>query len=96
MSLMITSELSKTYFQEEDAVKGFKIAVDNNQVRLAMQILTEIIDAFVEGFQVILEGQEQEVVKEESEVKAEQQKQPEKKSNNKKTESKEEVVKDAE
>jgi hypothetical protein len=93
---MITSELSKTYFQEEDAVKGFKIAVDNNQVRLAMQILTEIIDAFVEGFQVILEGQEQEVVKEESEVKAEQQKQPEKKSNNKKTESKEEVVKDAE
>lgn len=93
MSLMITSELSKTYFKEEDAVKGFKIAVDNNQVRLALQILTEIVDAFVEGFQVIIESSEDQEVekpKEQEELKVE-----EKKITNKKVEQKEENTKDS-
>lgn len=99
MSLMITSELSRTYFQEEDAVKGFKTAVDNNQVRLAMQILTEIIDAFVEGFEVILEaGEENEQPAVETAPAQEQPKQveeqTEKKTSTKKTESKEEKTKD--
>lgn len=80
---MITSDISKTYLQEEDAVKGFKIAVENNQTRLALQILTEIVDAFVEGFQVILESSEEEV--QDQEVKQEEPK-PEKKTSSKKNE----------
>lgn len=72
MSLMITSEISKTYLQEEDAVKGFKVAVENNQTRLALQILTEIVDAFVEGFQILLESSEKEPeVEEKQETKSE-------------------------
>jgi len=57
MSLMITSEISKQYLQEEDAVEGFKIAVANNQLRLALEILTEIIDAFMGGFETLMPEQ---------------------------------------
>jgi outer membrane biosynthesis protein TonB len=97
---MITSELSKIYLQEEDAVKGFKAAVENNQLRLAMQILTEIVDAFVEGFEAILEAgeEEQESPKAESKPVVGQSKQSEeqseKKPSAKKSETKEEKPKD--
>jgi len=93
MPLTITSELSKNLFQEEDAIKGFKIAVDNNQLRIAMQILTEIIDVFAEGFEIIFSEQEQESAP--VEQKTEEQKQPEKKTNNKKSEPKEETPKES-
>lgn len=83
MSLMITSEISKTYLQEEDAVKGFKAAVENNQTRLALQILTEIVDAFVEGFEAII-GSEEEQTEQKEEVKQEDSK-PEKKTQSKKS-----------
>jgi len=89
MSLMIKSEISKEFFQEEDALKGFKTAVENNQVRLAMQILTEIVDAFAEGFDVIFSESEDQT----DEPKVEEQKQPEKKTSNKKSETKEQTVK---
>lgn len=96
MPLIITSELSKNFFQEEDAIKGFKTAVDNNQLRLAMQILTEIIDAFAEGFEVIFDAPEEEVTTEEVKTEPEQQKPAEKKAASKKTEQKEETPKESE
>lgn len=43
---MIESEVSKQYLLEEDAVEGFRQAVNNGQVRLALQILVDIIDVF--------------------------------------------------
>lgn len=94
MPLMITSELSKNFLQEEDAIKGFKTAVENNQLRLAMQILSEIIDAFAEGFEIIFDNPEEENA-EEAKVE-EQPKQVEKKTNNKKVEQKEETAKTTE
>lgn len=54
MSIMITSEISKQYLLEEDAVEGFRTAVGNGQVRLALQIMTEIVDAFMEMFHAVL------------------------------------------
>ena len=65
MSLMINSEISKQFLLEEDAIEGFKKAVANNQIRLAMQILVEIVDAFMEGFEVLIEEPEEEVAPEE-------------------------------
>lgn len=53
---MILSDVSKQYLQEEDAVKGFRAAVENGQSRLALQILTDIVDAFMEIFQEALEN----------------------------------------
>lgn len=53
---MILSDASKQYLQEEDAVKGFRAAVENGQSRLALQILTDIVDAFMEIFQEALEN----------------------------------------
>lgn len=91
------SELSKTYLQEEDAIKGFKTAVENNQLRLAMQILSEIVDTFAEGFDIIFNSSEDDQ-SETSEVKDEPKKveeQIEKKVSNKKSEPKEEKLKDS-
>jgi hypothetical protein len=62
MSLMINSEISKQFLLEEDAIEGFRKAVANNQIRLALQILVEIVDAFMEGFQVLMEEPEEEEV----------------------------------
>jgi len=65
MSLMINSEISKQFLLEEDAIEGFRKAVANNQIRLALQILVEIVDAFMEGFQVLMEEPEEEVASQE-------------------------------
>jgi len=65
MSLMINSEISKQFLLEEDAIEGFRKAVANNQIRLALQILVEIVDAFMEGFQVLMEEPEEEIASQE-------------------------------
>lgn len=62
---MINSEISKQFLLEEDAIEGFRKAVANNQIRLALQILVEIVDAFMEGFQVLMEEPEEEVASQE-------------------------------
>jgi hypothetical protein len=54
MSIMIKSEISSQYLLEEDAVEGFKTAVANGQVRLALQIMTEIVDGIMEIFDAAL------------------------------------------
>lgn len=64
MSLMINSEISKQFLLEEDAIEGFKKAVANNQTRLALQVLVEIVDAFMGGFETLLEEAEEETVQE--------------------------------
>ena len=64
MSLMINSEISKQFLLEEDAIEGFRKAVANNQIRLAMQVLVEIVDAFMEGFEVLMGDSEEEQVEE--------------------------------
>lgn len=55
MGLIINSEISKQFLLEEDAIKGFKKAVDNNQTLLAMRVLSEILDTFVEAFDLMFE-----------------------------------------
>ena len=65
MSFMIESEISKQYLREEDAVEGFREAVENGQVRLALQILVDIVDAFVDIFEAVTEGEGEEEVQQE-------------------------------
>ncbi len=65
MSFMIESEISKQYLREEDAVEGFREAVENGQVRLALQILVDIVDAFVDIFEAVTEGEDEEEVQQE-------------------------------
>ncbi len=54
MKFKILSDISKQYLLEEDAIKGFRMAVENGQSRLALSILSDIIevynDVFVEMF----------------------------------------------
>jgi len=64
MSLMINSEISKQFLLEEDAIEGFRKAVANNQTRLALQVLVEIVDAFMEGFEALMDDSEEETVEE--------------------------------
>jgi|GEM_PF-3343982 len=63
MSIMITSEVSKEYTREEDAIQGFKSAVENGQVRLALQILADVIDGMMEMFNIVFEDSEEETKK---------------------------------
>lgn len=66
MTFMIKSEVSEQYLLEEDAVEGFRQAVSNGQIRLALQILVDIVDVF-EGFIAsVLEDDDEEHVKEET------------------------------
>ena len=57
---MILSDVSKQYLQEEDAVRGFRAAVENGQSRLALQILADIVEAFMEIFQEAMENSDDE------------------------------------
>jgi hypothetical protein len=72
MSFMIESEISKQYLREEDAVEGFREAVENGQVRLALQILVDIVEAFADIFDALTEdedGDEQVIEEKKEEVK---------------------------
>lgn len=64
MAFQILSDVSKQYLLEEDAIKGFRMAVENGQSRLALTILTDIIEVFNEIFVEVLSDEE----KTESEV----------------------------
>ena len=50
MPFMITSDTSKQYLREEDAVKGFEIAVGNGQSRMALTILVDVINGIMDIF----------------------------------------------
>jgi len=62
MTFKIVSDTSRQYFLEEDAVKGFAMAVQNGQTRLGMSILVDIVQAFNEIFTEILSDEETEEV----------------------------------
>lgn len=55
MSFIIESEISKQYLREENAIEGFREAVENGQVRLALQILVDIVEVFGEIFEALTE-----------------------------------------
>jgi hypothetical protein len=92
MGLIINSEISKQFLLEEDAVQGFKKAVANNQQQLALKVLTEIIDTFMEAFDLLIETEDDSATEEEAvEPKVEEVKE-EKKPAAKKADVKEEKV----
>ena len=64
MPFMITSDTSKQYLREEDAVKGFEIAVGNGQTRMALTILVDVINVIMNIFNSL----EDEFLEEESVV----------------------------
>jgi hypothetical protein len=69
MPFIITSDTSKQYLREEDAVKGFEIAVGNGQSRMALTILVDVINGIMDMFNSIEdEFGEDEVIEEEPKV----------------------------
>ena len=50
MPFIITSDTSKQYLREDDAVKGFEIAVGNGQSRMALTILVDVINGMMDIF----------------------------------------------
>jgi hypothetical protein len=57
---MITSDTSKQYLREEDAVKGFEIAVGNGQTRMALTILVDVINGMMDIFNSVEDELEEE------------------------------------
>lgn len=68
MSLIINSEVSKQYLLEEDAIAGFKKAVNNNQLQLAMRVLVDILDVFVKGFDILIDTEEEPSIEPEEKI----------------------------
>lgn len=62
MPFIITSDTSKQYLREDDAVKGFEIAVGNGQSRMALTILVDVINGIMDIFNAL----EDELAEEES------------------------------
>lgn len=60
MPFMITSDTSKQYLREEDAVKGFEIAVGNGQTRMALTILVDVINGMMDIFNSVEDELEEE------------------------------------
>lgn len=48
--MYIQSEIGKLARYSENAIEAFRIAVDNGQARLAMQILVDVIDTYAKKF----------------------------------------------
>jgi len=62
MTLIIESEESKRYLQEENAIDGFRVAVNNGQTRLALEVLVTIVDAFAEILSLMMQDDEDEEI----------------------------------
>lgn len=58
MGLIITSETAKQYLLTEDAVEGLNMAVQNGQVRLALQIVVELVDGIMQVLDYIVQDEE--------------------------------------
>ena len=54
---MFTSETSKQYMLEEDAVKGFEMAVVNGQSRLALSILVDVLHGMMKVLHAIVDDE---------------------------------------
>jgi len=85
---MFTSETSKQYMLEEDAVKGFEMAVVNGQSRLALSILVDVLHGMMEVLHAIVDDEVPEEALVAEEVKEQVEVKPLEK---KKTEQKQEV-----
>lgn len=59
MTILINSEVSKQYLLTDDAVEGFRLAVQNGQTRLALQVLVDVIDGIMEIFDSALVEEEE-------------------------------------
>ena len=68
MAFQILSDVSKQYLLEEDAIKGFRMAVENGQSRLALTILTDIIEVFNDIFVEVLSDDNEDDNKEKTET----------------------------
>lgn len=62
MGLIITSETAKQYLLTEDAVEGLNMAVQNGQVRLALQIVVELVDGIMQVLDYIVQDEEETAV----------------------------------
>lgn len=60
MPFIITSDTSKQYLREDDAVKGFEIAVGNGQSRMALTILVDVINGIMDIFNALEDELEEE------------------------------------
>jgi len=59
MGIIIFSETAKQFLLTEDAVEGLNTAVQNGQVRLALQIIVELIDGIMQVLDYIVQDETQ-------------------------------------
>lgn len=58
MGIIISSDVAKQYLLTDDAVEGFNTAVQNGQIRLALEILVELVDGIMQVLDFITQDEE--------------------------------------
>lgn len=58
MGIIISSDVAKQYLLTDDAVEGFNTAVQNGQIRLALQILVELVDGIMQVLDFITQDED--------------------------------------
>lgn len=58
MGIIISSDVAKQYLLTDDAVEGFNTAVQNGQIRLALQILVELVDGIMQVLDYITQDED--------------------------------------
>lgn len=58
MGIIISSDVAKQYLLTDDAVEGFNTAVQNGQIRLALEILVELVDGIMEVLDFLTQDEE--------------------------------------
>ena len=59
MGIIISSDVAKQYLLTDDAVEGFNTAVQNGQIRLALQILVELVDGIMQVLDFITQDEDE-------------------------------------
>ena len=69
--IKLSNQVHVNYGRTDDAVQAFKLAIGNSQARLALEILSDIIDGLVSAIEDIESASLGKVVAEDSPVKQE-------------------------
>lgn len=63
LEIKLTDQTMINYSGTDDAIRAFNVAVNNGQARLALQILTQVIDGLADKIESLDNSSNQEIVK---------------------------------
>lgn len=63
LEIKLTDQAMINYSGTDDAIRAFNVAVNNGQARLALQILTQVINGLVDKIESLDDSSDEEIIK---------------------------------